>query len=354
MKKRIFTKIISLIMLSVVLAGAIPAHTEAAGRSGYSYNNYMQVFDPDYYAILYPEVGIACNFNRDLLLKHFVETGMPSGMRGCREFDPVWYRQTYPDVAASCGDNWSAYYREYITSGIKKRAGSAEVQQALNAASTEAARIAGGRFYSANGATYFQPAGGGNFKGWISYGGKYYYLDRWSGALHINDKVDGISISSDGSAIMDQYATEKIPVMIKARQIAYTICSDKDTLSTKVCRSITYAARFNYILKDAYIGDHRYKYACPEAHYANNMLNVYGDQVVIGGECYAQCSVAAFILHELNVPEVWIEDNMFHGWLFVDGHYYDPGIALQKDFFSNFDIKIEGIPEYEISGYVRF
>ncbi|MCR5391487.1 MAG: hypothetical protein K6E77_12160 [Lachnospiraceae bacterium] len=339
-----FAGIILAESFSINAAAAVPATVsqEAATVQIPDYSLYMYVFDPEYYAAKYPEIAAALGSDKDRLYEHFMVVGRYEGRRGSREFDPVWYSKAYPEVAAVCGNNWAKYYDDYIGRGMKAgRDGSQEYRDARLAGEAEAAKVAAGAFtMGPDGNTYFVAQGGMVMKGWICYGGSYYYLDRTTGIMHAGDKENGISLGADGKAVLTPYAAEKIPVMIRARQIAAMISTPADSYDMKLRRALAWSRQFDYILKDSYIGEHRKSFNCTTAHYANNLINVDGKQVVIGGDCYAYASLAAYIITEMNIGDVYVEDDGKHGWLETGGYFYDPGLMpTEKGFYEYFKIK---------------
>ncbi|MBO4579498.1 MAG: hypothetical protein J5715_05045 [Clostridiales bacterium] len=164
-----------------------------------------------------------------------------------------------------------------------------------------------------------------NMKGWYKVGEDYYYCDRKSGKLFKNDTANGIYLRNDGKAQLTDFAKEKIPVMIRSREIVAEITNKNDTLTQKKWKCYKYVAKFPYIYKDAPIGDHikAKDYACWDAHYANNILNAYGDQKTCGGECCAQSVALGYLFTELNFGTVTFNTSYTHGWIEVNGLCYD-------------------------------
>ena len=342
---------VSRFMAVVITAGtvfnAVPelqvhAESKMMKQYGYDYAQYMDVFDPDYYAALYPDLAQIIGYDEDKLLEHFVLIGMKEGRRGCLEFDPVWYSNAYPYLKNMYGNDWTSYYMDFITSGARaERDGSYEYRMARLEAEAEPAKINAGHFMNGeDGLVYFYRSDGVTAKGWIRYGNDYYYLDRITGVLHFNETVNGVQLGEDGKAVLTQYALEKIPCMIKGRQIAEIITEPADTVNTKIRRAMAYSTHSQYIMKDAYIGTHRKVSACVPAHYANNIWNLDGTETVIGGECYAWSSVCAFIVNEMCLGDVYLEDDTKHGWLEVNGLFYDLSLTrANTDYKSYFAIK---------------
>ncbi|MCR4669682.1 MAG: hypothetical protein K5643_00670 [Saccharofermentans sp.] len=164
-----------------------------------------------------------------------------------------------------------------------------------------------------------------NMKGWYKVGEDYYFCDRKTGKMLKNDNANGIYLRNDGKAQLTDFAKEKIPVMIRSREIVAEITKPSDTLQQKKWKCYKYVAKFPYIYKDAPIGDHikNKDWACYDAHYANNILNAYGDQKTCGGECCAQSVALGYLFNELNFGTVTFKTSYTHGWIEVNGLCYD-------------------------------
>jgi len=160
--------------------------------------------------------------------------------------------------------------------------------------------------------------------GWYKVGEDFYFCDRKTGKLIKNKTVNGIKLAKDGKAVMDKYAEEKIPVMIRARQIIEEICDKKDPLKTKQYKCYKYVAKPPYLMKHHPLRKQRDKYACFTAIYANDILNAYGDQKKIGGECVAESSALGYLYNELVFGQVYLCDDGGHAWIEIDGRTWDP------------------------------
>ena len=138
--------------------------------------------------------------------------------------------------------------------------------------------------------------------GWYKVGDDYYFCDRKTGTLARNKTVNCIKIGEDAKAVMDKYAEEKIPVMIRARQIVEQITDDKDSLKDKQWKCYKYVAKPPYLFKCYPLRKHRNKFACFTAIYANNILNAYGDQKKLGGDCVTESAALGYLYNELDFP----------------------------------------------------
>ena len=140
----------------------------------------------------------------------------------------------------------------------------------------------------------------------------------------------GVTLNSDGSAVLDQYAREKIPVMMHARAIVESITSPDDSLAVKQEKCYQWVAKWPYLLKDYPFGNFVNKYACPDAHYANNIINAYGDQDAQGAECVGEAAALAYLYAELNFGDVYLYSSNLHGWVYANGRYWDPLFVESK------------------------
>ena len=158
--------------------------------------------------------------------------------------------------------------------------------------------------------------------GWYNIGDDYYFCNRKTGKMVKSGKANGIKLGSDGKAVMNDYARENIPVMIRAREVVAEITDDSMSLAKKAVKCREYVNSFKVLIKDMPINDHRKDWACYDAHYANNVLNAYGDQRKCGGECNSQAAAMAYLFVEIGFEKVeFCHDT--HGWVEADGKFYD-------------------------------
>lgn len=75
------------------------------------------VFDEHYYADLYPDLKAAYGYDREALLKHFMQVGLSEGRVMNEMLDIVKYREKYPDLQEAFGDDWDAYVAHYLAYG---------------------------------------------------------------------------------------------------------------------------------------------------------------------------------------------------------------------------------------------
>ena len=173
-----------------------------------------------------------------------------------------------------------------------------------------------------NGTWYYMNSSGDMHTGWISADGWYYYLDRSTGVLATNTTVNCIWVDGSGAAENTGYANEKIPVMIRAREVVNSICSSGDSLATKQTKCYNWVAAFPYLLKDYPIGKYYNSgyWSCYSAHYAANIL--ISDQP--GAECVGEAAALAYLFAELDFGTVYLDHSDVHGWVEVNGRFWDP------------------------------
>jgi len=160
--------------------------------------------------------------------------------------------------------------------------------------------------------------------GWSQIDGDYYFLDRTSGVLQTSLTKNQIEVDQYGKAVMTDYAEEKIPVMIRAKDLVHELTEETDDLVTKEKKCLAWVNQYPYLVKDVPLANYMDRYACYPAHYANNILNAYGDQRVIGGQCTAEAAATGFLLLELEVENLWLVNGTNHSWLQTDTVYIDP------------------------------
>jgi len=76
-----------------------------------------QVFDAEYYAATYPEIGASLNNNSALLLQHYIDYGIYEGRNASGTFNATDYMNRYPDLQAVFGNDMMAYVSHYVYSG---------------------------------------------------------------------------------------------------------------------------------------------------------------------------------------------------------------------------------------------
>jgi len=110
-------------------------------KTGYVYaagaSDYAAIFDASYYAAANPDVAAALGTDENVLLNHFLTSGIAEGRRGCAEFDLSYYMECNSDLVAAFGSDYASYYNHYLTSGkAEGRIGSAESASGVSSQNT--------------------------------------------------------------------------------------------------------------------------------------------------------------------------------------------------------------------------
>lgn len=80
-------------------------------------NNYISVYNYNYYRENNPDLVTLYGDNRESYLDHFVNVGMKEGRQGSENFNLAVYKANNPDLVSSFGDDNVKYYEHYISSG---------------------------------------------------------------------------------------------------------------------------------------------------------------------------------------------------------------------------------------------
>lgn len=166
--------------------------------------------------------------------------------------------------------------------------------------------------------------------GWHTIDGENYVLNRNTWILQTSKTVDQIYVDRYGRAEKTDYSAEKIPVMMRARELMLEICVEGDTLENNERRVMTYTGSFMYMLKGIPQAKYMALHACYPAYTANHILNAWGDQSTIGGHCVSEASASGFVFRELGEErDIYLKIAYSgHAWLQIgddvctDPYYY--------------------------------
>ncbi|MBR4514918.1 MAG: GBS Bsp-like repeat-containing protein [Lachnospiraceae bacterium] len=312
--------------------------------------DYAAVFNPIHYIDKYPDVKAAYGFDQKKAFDHFILCGMREGRQGKQNAATNYikaiktgdgrYKVSIINPRSTSGEVTDVYMPTWTTEDgaddinwlhAQKTSGDIWVTEvngpAFNVSgeyNTAVYGVAGGSMVCLGKVTYINEFEVIKRHGWYQINGDYYYFDRTTGVMQKGGEACGISLNSDGSAQMNQYAREKVPMMVRSREIVEQITNSWDDIETKKEKCYKYVADMPYLLKDYPVGDHIHDWACLDAHYANNLLNGYGNQKACGGDCVAEAAALAYLYAELNFGEVYLYSSDIHGWVCAAGRHYDP------------------------------
>lgn len=80
-------------------------------------NNYISVYNYNYYRKNNPDLVTLYGDRRESYLEHFINVGMKEGRQGSKNFNLAVYKANNPDLVSSFGDDNVKYYEHYISSG---------------------------------------------------------------------------------------------------------------------------------------------------------------------------------------------------------------------------------------------
>ena len=163
-----------------------------------------------------------------------------------------------------------------------------------------------------------------NMKGWYDLGGKYVFVDRNEGKQVKGSTVNLIDIDEDGFAVMDSYSEEKLPVLVKAREVVDGLREEGMSQDDLLMKCYKFVEDMPYLLKDYPITEHMSEFKCYDAHYANNLLNAYDDQLKLGGDCTSDAACLAYLFDAAGLTDIYYCHTESHAWVRADGRYWDP------------------------------
>ena len=83
--------------------------------------DYSKVYDYNYYVNKYPDIRNKFKGDENLVIQHFVLTGMDQGLQGSSKFDVNSYRNAYADLRQAFGKNLRQYYIHYLNDGYREK-----------------------------------------------------------------------------------------------------------------------------------------------------------------------------------------------------------------------------------------
>ena len=171
--------------------------------------------------------------------------------------------------------------------------------------------------------TYYFDSNGVQRIGWRYIGGSYYCFNETygaGGAMKKNCTYSGVKLGKNGKAILTYHTEEKAEVMVRCAKIMDSITDANDDKEDRLWAAFQYAKnhfspRNMHSFRDTYDWD---------LYYAEFMLDHgYGDCI-----CYA--AIFGYLANACGYKDVEVitPGGEGHGWVRIDGYYYDPNWAL--------------------------
>ena len=98
---------------------ALRGQDELVNATGYIYEglDYSPVFEPKFYALRYPDLGLAGLTAPQQLFQHFILFGIREGRQACSTFSVTAYKAANPDLVAAFDTDNEAYVKHYLICG---------------------------------------------------------------------------------------------------------------------------------------------------------------------------------------------------------------------------------------------
>lgn len=199
-------------------------------------------------------------------------------------------------------------------------------------------------FSDRGGATYYIVNGEVQYS-WVQAGEDFYYLDRETGRLATNTKVDGIPVGPTGAAQKTNYNVEKIRTFMKARSILREITDPNDSVSQKKLKAFRWVCTFPYAAY-RYLGETARSVEGWEMIYANDIYEWHS------GCCVSASCAFAFLAVEAGCHKVYVADEndplAGHAWTTMEGNnnVYDVVFAKSDGYEMNYDADVSDYRKY--------
>lgn len=180
--------------------------------------------------------------------------------------------------------------------------------------------------------TYYFNSDGVMQTSWQEINGKYYFFSRKNGRRIVGKEVDGIKIAKDGSIKKSQYNISKIDVMMAAHKVVLENTLPTDSMETKKLKCFKWIFQFPYH-QFRKIGN-IYQNKGWEITFANDIFKFKS------GCCMSEAAAMAFIFHEIGYDTVYVCHDTGHGWVELDGKFYDPLFAEARGFDGNYAVPV--------------
>lgn len=172
------------------------------------------------------------------------------------------------------------------------------------------------RFVTIKKKTYFFNRSGKMHTGWKKIKSNYYYFNRFTGVQKKSSKIDGIKIRKNGKAVKSSYNVKKIETMMKARKIMLANTKYSDSKATKRYKV------FKWVMSGYY---RQFRTLKSTGHKRGWELTFANDMFGHGkkGCCVSNACAFAYLAKECGYKDVSICDDTGHGFVVINGKYYD-------------------------------
>lgn len=198
---------------------------------------------------------------------------------------------------------------------------------------------------SIQGKTYYFDAKGVQHTGWQKVHGDYYFFqnaNRAKGFMITSSTVNGVTLGTDGKAVLDEESKAKLEILVKANKIVEKATRPEMKKSEKLKKSYDYLlTHFQYRGSPAFEHTKRW-----ELDYARKLF------AEGHGNCYAYGAGFAFLANAVGYKDCYAVSSGGHGWAEAGGKIYDPTWGLIDEdhnyFGVSFDLSgVDGRPNYK-------
>lgn len=195
-----------------------------------------------------------------------------------------------------------------------------------------------------NGKKYYFDSKGVQHTGWQKYEDQYYFFktaNAGKGFMTVSDKINDITLASDGKAKLTEESRAKLEILAMANQIVEKASKPAMTKQEKLRKS------FDYLLE-------HYQYrGSPEFLHTRHWEQDYARAMFWEkhGSCYAYGAAFAFLANAAGYKNCYAVSSGGHGWAEAGGKVYDPSWQLIDKNHSYFGVSfslsgVEGRPNY--------
>lgn len=192
-----------------------------------------------------------------------------------------------------------------------------------------------------NGKKYYFDQNGCQKTGWRKIKSNYYYFtiaNGKKGAMAVSTEINGIRLRADGTAKLNSYSREKLPLLWQASQLADQITTPRMSKTQKLQACFAFV-RDRYA--DFQMGGFR-KSARWDMTYAR--IGLMANPRSRRADCYVIGCTFAYLANALGF-KVYAISSGKHGWAEIGGKIYDPAFARasNKDSFFGMNYNMSGV-----------